>query len=175
MPQTDMLERFENILADYDSLSETYAECSEMSLEAELAKKDYALTYIERLLAEGVKDREKLTVPLGQVEVKKFDCIQKLLPTVGRGLSEGRTDKEILDLVHKAKDFDLFFDSKLYPMYDKLFEMEYPYVKKIASGYLYSVAALLKVHLYLALTEGTFALTISKALDGSSAALPNGN
>ncbi|GKA44136.1 hypothetical protein Tco_0736860 [Tanacetum coccineum] len=185
MAQTYMLERFENLLADYDSLSETHAECSEMglegrtcqiqSLEVELAKKDYALTYTERLLAEGVKDCDKLTVLLGQAEVEKFDSIQKLLLTVGRGLSEGRTNKEILDLLHKAKDFDLSSDKKLYPMYDKLFETEYPYVKKIASGYRHSVAELLKVYLEPDPDKGTSAPTISKALDGSSAALPKGN
>ncbi|GKG47764.1 hypothetical protein Tco_0507249, partial [Tanacetum coccineum] len=30
MAQTDMLKRFENLLADYDSLAETHAECSKM-------------------------------------------------------------------------------------------------------------------------------------------------
>ncbi|GKF80009.1 hypothetical protein Tco_0235577 [Tanacetum coccineum] len=97
------------------------------SLEAKLAKKDFALTYIERLLAEGVKDHEKLIVQLGQAEVEKFDS------GWGKGLSEGCTDKEILDLVHKAKDFDLYYDRKLYPMYDKLLEAEYPYIEKVAS------------------------------------------
>ncbi|GKC15783.1 hypothetical protein Tco_1012565, partial [Tanacetum coccineum] len=203
MAQTDMLERFENLLANYDSLAETHVECSEIvrklvdarlslehnaklymdainrlravkeehSLEAELAKKDSALTYTERLLAEGVKDREKLTVQLGQTKVEKFDCIRKLLPTVvrrllssheynkslsepfnmaiqagwGRGLSEGHIDSEILDLVYKAKDFDIYSDRKLYPMYDKLFEAKYPYIEKIASRYRHSVAELLRV------------------------------
>ncbi|GKF40889.1 hypothetical protein Tco_0124231 [Tanacetum coccineum] len=204
MAQTDMMERFENLLATYDSPAETHVECSEIvrklvvarlslehnaklymdainrlravkeehSLEAKLAKKDSALTYTERLLAEGIKDHEKLTVQLGQAKVEKFNCIRKLLPTVvrqllssheynkslsepfnmaiqagwGRGLSEGCTDREILDLVHKAKDFDLNSDMKLYPMYDKLFEAEYPYIKKIASGYRHSVAELLRVY-----------------------------
>ncbi|GJX62121.1 hypothetical protein Tco_0295021 [Tanacetum coccineum] len=104
MAQTDILERFENLLADYDTLADTHAECSEtvwklvtarqdldhnaklytdainhyrdvkeehvgcgqkaariQSLEAELARKDYALTYTERMLAKGAKDRKKLT------------------------------------------------------------------------------------------------------------------
>ncbi|GKG57107.1 hypothetical protein Tco_0582458, partial [Tanacetum coccineum] len=49
------------------------------------------------------------------------------------------------------------------------------YVKKIASGYRHSVAGLLKVHPEPAPDEGTSAPTISKALDGSSAAPPKGN
>ncbi|GKB99175.1 hypothetical protein Tco_0985312 [Tanacetum coccineum] len=45
------------------------------SLEAELARKDSALTYTKRMLAEGARDREKLTDQLGQAEIEKFDCI----------------------------------------------------------------------------------------------------
>ncbi|GJW63018.1 hypothetical protein Tco_0114902 [Tanacetum coccineum] len=198
MAHTDMLERFENLLADYDSLAETHAECSEMvwklvdarldlehnaklymdvinrlravkeehaaariqSLESELAKKDSTLTYTERLLVKGVKDHDKLTIQLGQAK--------------GKGLSEGCTDKEILDLVHKAKDFDLYYDRKLYPMYDKL-EAEYLFIEKVASGYHHSVAELLRVHPDPAPAEGTSAPTISKALGGSSVVPLKGN
>ncbi|GJR65203.1 hypothetical protein Tco_0011268 [Tanacetum coccineum] len=143
------------------------------SLEAELAKKDYALTYTERLLAEGVKDREKLTVQLGQAKVEKLVVFKS--SGWGKGLSEGRTSKEILDLVHKDKDFDLYSDRKLYPMYDKLFETEYPYVEKISSGYHHSVAELLKVHPDTAPAKGTSAPTISKVLGDSNAIPPKGN
>ncbi|GJZ99444.1 hypothetical protein Tco_0671995 [Tanacetum coccineum] len=218
----DGMERFENLLATYDSPAETHVECSEIvrklvvarlslehnaklymdainrlravkeehSLEAKLAKKDSALTYTERLLAEGIKDHEKLTVQLGQAEVEKFNCIRKLLPMVvrqllssheynkslsepfnmaiqagwGRGLSEGCTDREILDLVHKAKDFDLYSDRKLYPMYDKLFEAEYPYIEKIASGYRHSVAELLRVYPTLLLLKVPLPLPSQKLL-----------
>ncbi|GJY49292.1 hypothetical protein Tco_0439248 [Tanacetum coccineum] len=51
-----------------------------------------------------------------------------------------------MTVLHKAKNFDAYSDKKLYPMYDKLFEKEYPYIEKIASGYHHSVVDLLNVH-----------------------------
>nr|GEW48404.1 hypothetical protein [Tanacetum cinerariifolium] len=136
-------ERFENLLADYDTIANTHVECSKtvqklvtahedlehnaklytdainryravkeehagcgqkvqilkneenylsavshdkaariQSLEAKLARKDSSLTYAERMLAEGDKDREKLAAQLGQAEIENFDCIQKFLPIV---------------------------------------------------------------------------------------------
>nr|GEU98105.1 hypothetical protein [Tanacetum cinerariifolium] len=56
MAQTDIPERFENLLADYDTLAARI-----QSLEADLARKDYELTYAERVLAKGAKNHEKLT------------------------------------------------------------------------------------------------------------------
>ncbi|GJR36508.1 hypothetical protein Tco_1212192 [Tanacetum coccineum] len=82
----------------------------------------------------------------------------------GKGLSKGHTDKEIMVVLHKAEDFDPYSDKKLYPTYDKLFEKEYPYVEKIASGYRHLVANLLKVHPDPAPFESTSTPTISKAL-----------
>ncbi|GKC03470.1 hypothetical protein Tco_0995080 [Tanacetum coccineum] len=249
-----MLERFENLLADYDNLAEAHAECSEMvrklvttrlnlehnaklytdainrlrtireehvgcgqkiqilekeknnlsstnhdqaarivSLEAELAKKDSALTYSERLLAEGARERERLTVQLGQAEIEKFDCIRKLLHIVvgrllksheykeklsgpfsmaiqagwGKGLSEGCTDEEIMTTLNRVEEFDTYFDKKLYSMYDKLFEKQYPYVQKIARGYRHSVADLLKVYPDPAPSQGTYNPNTSKAFGRS--------
>ncbi|GJT17872.1 hypothetical protein Tco_0876578 [Tanacetum coccineum] len=127
------------------------------SLEAELAKKDSALTYAERMLAEGAKDHEKLTAQLGHAKIENFDCIRKLLPTV------------IMAILHEVENFDPFSDKKLYPMYDKLFEKKYPYVEKISKGYRHSVADLLKVHPDLIPSTGTSTPTISKALGGSGA------
>ncbi|GKA70152.1 hypothetical protein Tco_0776216 [Tanacetum coccineum] len=72
----------------------------------------------------------------------------------GRGLSEGRDDKEIITILHKAENFDAYSDKKLYPIYDKLFEKEYPYIEKIASGYRHSVVDLLNVHPDPAHSEG---------------------
>nr|GEX90335.1 hypothetical protein [Tanacetum cinerariifolium] len=169
MAQTDILERFENLLANYDTLADTqgckrgacwvWAESADFkerenylsaanhdqaariqSLEAELARKYSTLTYAEKMLVEGVKDREKLTAQLGQAEIEKFDCIRKFLSTV-----------------------------KLYPMYDKLFEKKYPYVEKISRGYRHSVTDLLRVHPDLAPSTSTSTPTISKDLGGSGA------
>ncbi|GJS21643.1 hypothetical protein Tco_0394853 [Tanacetum coccineum] len=209
-----------NLLADYDTLADTHAECSKIVRKYVTARvdlehnskldtdainrykvvkeehsgcgKDSTLTYAERMLAEWANDHEKLTAELGQAKIKKFDCIRKLLPTVvsrllksheyknslseplnmatqdgwGKGLSEGRTNKETIAFLHKAEDFDPYSDKKLYPMYNKLFEKEYPYVEKIASGYRHSVADLLKVHPDPAPFKGTSTPTISKALSG---------
>ncbi|GKB52575.1 hypothetical protein Tco_0903328 [Tanacetum coccineum] len=207
MAQTDMLERFENLLVDYDALAETHSKCSETvqklvdprmdldhnaklynnainryqalkeehaecehKLEAEVAKKDSTLTAAKRVSAEGAQERQRLVAQLSKTKVEKFDCICKLLPTVvsrllksheykksilepfnmaiqagwGKGLSEGRTDKEIM-----AK--------------------EYLYIENIASGYHHSVVDLVKVHPDPAPFEGTSAPTISQALGASGA------
>ncbi|GKE19198.1 hypothetical protein Tco_1426775 [Tanacetum coccineum] len=82
----------------------------------------------------------------------------------GRGLSEGRTEKEIIAVLSRVENFDAYFDRKLYPMYDKLFEKEYPFVMKIASGYHHTVANFLKIHPDPAPSGSLVAPTISSAL-----------
>ncbi|GJS58252.1 hypothetical protein Tco_0653036 [Tanacetum coccineum] len=52
---------------------------------------------------------------------------------------------------------------------DKLFEAEYPFVTKIASGYRHSMANLLKVHPDPTPTGGSSTPTISTALAGPPA------
>ncbi|GKB56073.1 hypothetical protein Tco_0912259 [Tanacetum coccineum] len=137
----------------------------------------------------SVSDK-KLVAQLSQTEFEKFDCIRKLLPTMVsrlfqsheykqslsepfcmaiqavwcRGLSEGRTKEHILAALHVVEGFDAYSDKKLYPMYDKLFEKEYPYVMKIASGYRHSVADLLKIHPDLAPSERSVAPVTSTTL-----------
>ncbi|GJR39389.1 hypothetical protein Tco_1215073 [Tanacetum coccineum] len=98
--------------------------------------------------SEGNKEHEKLTTELSQAEIKRFDCIRKLLPTAGwgKGLSEGRTEAQIISALIRVENFDAYSDRKLNPMYDDLFKKEYPYVQKIASGFRHSVADLLKIH-----------------------------
>ncbi|GJV30776.1 hypothetical protein Tco_1391176 [Tanacetum coccineum] len=201
MAQTDMLERFENILADYDNLAEAHAECSEMvqklvttrqdlehnvrlytdainrlktvreehagcgqrinfleketnylsstnhdqaarivSLVAKLAKKDSALTYSERLLAEGA--RELVGRLLKSHEYKESisgPFNMAIQAGWGKDLSEGHTDEEIMD--------DLS--------------------RKIARGYRHSVADLLKVYSDPAPSQGTSNPNTSKAFGRS--------
>ncbi|GJV14550.1 hypothetical protein Tco_1359873 [Tanacetum coccineum] len=84
----------------------------------------------------------------------------------GKGLSEGRTDEEILNALRGASNFDAYSDKKLYLMYDKLFEKEYPFIMKIATGYRHSVSDLLKVHPDPAPSDGTSVPTISTSLAG---------
>ncbi|GKA98768.1 hypothetical protein Tco_0826705, partial [Tanacetum coccineum] len=64
-----------------------------------------------------------------------------------------------IEMLTKEKD-----QLKLYPVYDKLFEKEYPFVMKIASGYRHTVADLLKIHPDPAPSESLVAPTISSAL-----------
>ncbi|GKF37537.1 hypothetical protein Tco_0114295 [Tanacetum coccineum] len=52
---------------------------------------------------------------------------------------------------------------KLYPIYDKLFKVEYPFIVKISNGYGHSVADRLKVHPDPAPFGGIPAPTISTA------------
>nr|GEX37139.1 hypothetical protein [Tanacetum cinerariifolium] len=141
-------------------------------LEAELAKKDSALVYAERISAEGAIEKEKLVTQLSRSEIEKFDCIRKLIPTVvsrllqsheykqslsepfnmaihawwSKGLVYEHFEKDIMAALHRVENFDPYSDNKLYPIYDKLFEKEYPYVAKIASGFRHLVADFLKVY-----------------------------
>ncbi|GJW31646.1 hypothetical protein Tco_0051678 [Tanacetum coccineum] len=177
---TDMANR-------YKGLKEVHSE-----LEAELARKDSTLVAAEKMSADGAKKRQDLVAQLSKAEIEKFDCIHKLLPTVvsrlfqsheykqslvepfnmaiqvgwGKGLSEGRTEEEILNALRGASNFYAYSDKKLYPMYDKLFEKEYPFIMKIASGYRHSVSDLLKVHPDPAPVGGVSAQNISDALAG---------
>ncbi|GKC26748.1 putative reverse transcriptase domain-containing protein [Tanacetum coccineum] len=191
MAQTDILERFENLQDDYTRLAETHDECSdtirklvtarqdlehnaklytdmancykglkEKHSEVELARKDSTLVAAEKMSADGAKKRQDLVAQLSKAEIEMFDCIHKLLPTVGR------TDEEILNALRGASNFDAYSDKKLYLMYDKLFEKEYPFIMKIATGYRHSVSDLLKVHPDPAPLGGVSAPTISDALAG---------
>ncbi|GJT49058.1 hypothetical protein Tco_0912019 [Tanacetum coccineum] len=82
----------------------------------------------------------------------------------GKGLSEVRTEKEILADLSRVENFDAYSDRKLYPIYDKLFEKEYPFVMKIASGYRHIVADILKIHPDPAPSESLAIPTILSAL-----------
>ncbi|GJX23383.1 hypothetical protein Tco_0227828 [Tanacetum coccineum] len=229
MAQTDMLERFENLLADYENLAEAHAECPEtvrklitarqdlehnaklytdainrlrtvreehagcgqriqilekeknypsstnhdqaariVSLKVELAKKDSALTYFERLLAEGAGE---LVGQLSKSHEYKDSLSGPFNMAIqagwGKGLSEGRMYVEIMAALSRVEDFDAYSDKKLYPMYDKLFEKQYPYVHKIARGYRHSVADLLKVYPDPAPSQGTSNPNTSKVFGRS--------
>nr|GEX95863.1 hypothetical protein [Tanacetum cinerariifolium] len=144
LAQADMLERFENLQADYDSLAETHADCGDTircteqvqllegqnsklsqvnkdqalkikEIEDTLARKDSALVYAERINAERVQEKERFVAQLSKSEMEKFNCIRKLLPT-------------------------------LHVEYEKLFEKWYLYVEKISRGFRHTVSDLLKVY-----------------------------
>ncbi|GKG28594.1 hypothetical protein Tco_0415959, partial [Tanacetum coccineum] len=63
-------------------------------LEVELAKKDSALVYAERISAEGAMEKEKLVTRLSRAEIEKFDCIRKLLPVVVSRLLQSHEYKQ---------------------------------------------------------------------------------
>ncbi|GJS68118.1 hypothetical protein Tco_0682683 [Tanacetum coccineum] len=233
LAQTDILERFEHLQANFDKLAKTHSECEETvgklvqarldlahnshlyttlsdryktvkcehegcagklevlesrnselyqvnkdqalqikEFEDELAKKDSAFVYAERLNAERTQEKEKLVAQLSKTEMEKFDCIRKLLPTVverllqsheykhslfepfnlaiqagwGKGLSEERSEEDLLELMSRMENFDAYADKKMCVEYDKLFEKRYPYVEKISRGFRHSISDLLKVY-----------------------------
>ncbi|GJZ39609.1 hypothetical protein Tco_0586172 [Tanacetum coccineum] len=143
-----------------------------MKLEDTLAKKDSALVYAERLSTERAQEKEKLVTQLGKMEMEKFDCVRKLLPTVverllqsheykcslsepfnlaiqarwRKGLAEERSEEALLELMGRMEGFDVHADTKMKVEYDKLFEKRYPYVEKISRGFRHSVSDLLKVY-----------------------------
>nr|GEU59959.1 hypothetical protein [Tanacetum cinerariifolium] len=65
-------------------------------LEAELAKKDFALVYAERISAEGAAKKEKLV---------KHMAIQA---ERAKGLAEGRSEEDITDALRKVEGFDAY-------------------------------------------------------------------
>ncbi|GJX44438.1 hypothetical protein Tco_0261114 [Tanacetum coccineum] len=229
----DIQERFENLQADYNSLSETHSECTDTvrklvqarldlahsshlytnladrykvvksehencteklevlenrnrelsqvnkdlalrikELEDELAKKDSALVYAERINAERAQEKEKLVAQLSKTEMEKFDCISKLLPTVvnhlfqsheykeslskpfnlaiqagwAKGLAKEHFEKGLLELMSRMENFDAYADKKMYVEYDKLFEKRYPLMEKISRSFCHTVSDLLKIY-----------------------------
>nr|GEX21587.1 hypothetical protein [Tanacetum cinerariifolium] len=147
---TDVLERFENLQADFGRLAESHAECGDMAgklvqasldlvnkdqalqikeLEDELARKDSALVYDERLNVERAQEKEKLVTQLSKTKMEKFDCIHKLLLTVVERLlqshDEERSEEDLLALMSRMEGFDVYADKKMRVEYDKLFEKKY--------------------------------------------------
>nr|GEV76233.1 hypothetical protein [Tanacetum cinerariifolium] len=159
-----MSERFKKIKNDHAGCSEQVqlleGQKSELSqvnkdqalkikeLEDTLVRKDSALVYAERIKAERAQEKERLVAQLSKSEIKKFDCICKLLPTVverlfqsheykqslsepfnlaiqagwGKELGEERFEKDLLALMSRMGGFDVYNDKKMRFEYDKQFE-----------------------------------------------------
>ncbi|GJY49225.1 hypothetical protein Tco_0439181 [Tanacetum coccineum] len=166
MAQTDLLKRFENLLADYDTLVETHSECSKTALKEEHTGCEQKVKALEeeRNNLSVVNRDQALWIKELEVGVAKKDYALAAAEQVS---TEGAQERQ--KLVAQLSKTEV--EKKLYPMYDKLFEKECPYFEKIASGYRHSVVDLLKVHLDPAHSEGTLTPTISKAL-GVSCAYP---
>ncbi|GKE01718.1 hypothetical protein Tco_1389701, partial [Tanacetum coccineum] len=67
-------------------------------LEAELARKDSALVFSDRISNERAAENERLVSQLGFLKKEKIDSIRKLLPTVVRRLLSSHEYKESLSV-----------------------------------------------------------------------------
>nr|GEW33880.1 putative reverse transcriptase domain-containing protein [Tanacetum cinerariifolium] len=159
----DQFQELEKEKNEFSSISKDHA-FRIQELEAELAKKDSALVYAEGISAKEAVEKKKHVTQLSQAEIEKFDCIRKLLLVVSKGLAEERSEKDIMAALRRVENFDPYSDKKLYFMYDKLFEKEYTYVAKIASGFCHSVTDLLKVYHDPAHSSGILVVSALKAV-----------
>ncbi|GJZ16547.1 hypothetical protein Tco_0552224 [Tanacetum coccineum] len=141
-------------------------------LEAELARKDSALVFSDRVSNERAVENERLVSKLGYLEKEKTDSIGKLLPTVVRrllnsheykeslsipfnlaiqagwakGLAVKRSEEDLMDVLREVQGFDPHSDTRMTVEYDKLFTKTYPFVEKISGLPRRTVQELLKMY-----------------------------
>ncbi|GJW11367.1 hypothetical protein Tco_1577194 [Tanacetum coccineum] len=141
-------------------------------LEAELARKDSALVFSDRVSNERAVENERLVSKLGYLEKEKTDSIGKLLPTVVRrllnsheykeslsipfnlaiqagwakGLAVKRSEGDLMDVLREVQGFDPHSDTRMTVEYDKLFTKTYPFVEKISGLPRRTVQELLKMY-----------------------------
>ncbi|GKD01387.1 anaphase-promoting complex subunit 10 [Tanacetum coccineum] len=141
-------------------------------LESQLAQKDSALVYAERISGERLSENEGLRGQLSFAHKEKTDAIRKLLPTVverllqsheykqslsvpfnfalqtrwGQGLAEERSKEELRQIMMRMNGFDPYSDKKINVEYEKLFSKTYPYVDRISHLSEKPVQDLLKLH-----------------------------
>ncbi|GJU39559.1 hypothetical protein Tco_1192516 [Tanacetum coccineum] len=141
-------------------------------LEAELARKDSALVFSDRVSNERAVENERLVSKLGYLEKEKTDSIGKLLPTVVRrllnsheykeslsipfnlaiqagwakGLAVKRSEEDLMDVLREVQGFDPHSDTRMAVEYDKLFTKTYPFVEKISGLPRRTVQELLKMY-----------------------------
>ncbi|GJZ14258.1 gypsy type transposase [Tanacetum coccineum] len=148
LAQTDILKRCKIVKSEHEGcagklevLESRNSELSQVNqdqalrikeLEDELARKDFALVYAERLNVERAQEKEKLVAQLRKRRWKR--------------LSEERSEEDLLEIMGRMENFDVYADKKMRVEYDKMFEKRYPYVEKISPGFHHSVSNLLKVY-----------------------------
>ncbi|GKB28139.1 hypothetical protein Tco_0867540 [Tanacetum coccineum] len=141
-------------------------------LESQLAQKDSALVYAERISGERLSENEELRAQLAFAKKEKTDAIRKLLPTVverllqsheykqslsvpfnyalqtgwGQGLAEERSEKELHKIMMRMNGFDPYSDKKMNAEYERLFSKTYSYVDRISHLSEKPVQDLLKLH-----------------------------
>ncbi|GJV32914.1 hypothetical protein Tco_1393314 [Tanacetum coccineum] len=142
------------------------------NLEGQLAQKDSALVYAERISGERLSENEGLKAQLAFAQKEKTKAVRELLPTVvkrllqshkykqslsvpfnfalqtgwGQGLAEGRSEKELHQIMMRMNGFDPYSDKKMTAEYERLFSKTYPYVDRISHLSEKTVQDLLKLH-----------------------------
>ncbi|GJR53764.1 hypothetical protein Tco_1404285 [Tanacetum coccineum] len=141
-------------------------------LEDQLAQKDSALVYAERISSDRLSENEELQTQLAFAKREKTDAIKKLLPTVvgrllqsheykqslsvlfnyalqtgwGQGLTEARSEEELREIMIRMNWFDPYSDKKMNAEYERLFSKTYSYVDRISHLPDKPVQDLLKLH-----------------------------
>ncbi|GJU44294.1 hypothetical protein Tco_1201560 [Tanacetum coccineum] len=141
-------------------------------LEDQLAQKDSALVYAERISSDRLSANEELRTQLAFAKREKTDAIKKLLPTVvgrllqsheykqslsvpfnyalqtgwGQGLAEARSEEELREIMMRMNGFDPYSDKKMNAEYERLFSKTYSYVDRISHLSEKPVQDLLKLH-----------------------------
>ncbi|GKA21212.1 hypothetical protein Tco_0701201, partial [Tanacetum coccineum] len=142
------------------------------NLEGQLAQKDSALVYAERVSSDRLSENEELRTQLAFAKREKTDAVKKLLPTVvgrllqsheykqslsvpfnyalqtgwGQGLAEARSEEELREIMMRMNGFDPYSDKKMNAEYERLFSKTYSYVDRISHLSEKSVQDLLKLH-----------------------------
>ncbi|GKE01566.1 hypothetical protein Tco_1389549 [Tanacetum coccineum] len=142
------------------------------NLESQLAQKDSALVYAERVSGERLSENEKLRAQLVFAQKEKTDAIMKLFPTVverllqsheykqslsvpfnyalqtgwGQGLAEERSEEELRKIMMRMNGFDPYSDKKMSAEYERLFSKTYSYVDRISHLSEKPMQDLLKLH-----------------------------
>ncbi|GJZ85826.1 hypothetical protein Tco_0651165 [Tanacetum coccineum] len=185
----NVVQNFYNTLSEkHRKLREEHAQCFEVratienvhevhsstvkDLESQLAQKDSALVYAERISGERLSENEGLRAQLAFAQKEKTDVIRKLLPTVvehllqsheykqslsvpfnfalqtgwGQGLAEERFEKELYKIMMRMNGFDPYSDKKMTAEYERLFSKTYPYMDRISHLSEKPVQDLLKLH-----------------------------
>ncbi|GKF24066.1 hypothetical protein Tco_0076388 [Tanacetum coccineum] len=101
-------------------------------LEAELARKDSALVFSDRVSNERAVENERL--------------VSKLWAGWAKGLAVKRSEEDLMDVLREVQGFDPHSDARMAVEYDKLFTKTYPFVEKISGLPRRTVHELLKMY-----------------------------
>ncbi|GJR53677.1 hypothetical protein Tco_1404198 [Tanacetum coccineum] len=122
-------------------------------LEGQLAQKDSALVYAERVSSDRLSENEELRTQLAFAKREKTDAISLSVPFNyalqtgwGQGLAEARSEEELREIMMRMNGFDPYSDKKMNAEYERLFSKTYSYVDRISHLSEKPVQDLLKLH-----------------------------